>query len=170
MIKKSVNFYIWYLSLEWRKGFSLCYGWWFLWFLPIRKIIKRVLKVIVQFHFFQFLVKYLNAYSTTKYWNNLIPLNQSGFWQGDSCINQFISITHEIYRLLHEGYEVRGMFFDIYKAFDKVWHRGLILKVKENGINGPLLNVLEDFQSSRLQRVVLNGQHSSWSDVVAGVP
>ena len=64
---------------------------------------------------------------------------------------------------------MRGMFFDISKAVDKVWHRGLILKLKENGINGPLLNVLEDFLSSRMQRVVLNGQHSSSSDVVAGV-
>ena len=68
------------------------------------------------------------------------------------------------------GYEVHGVFWDISKAFDKVWHEGLLHKLKENGINGPLLNVLEDFLCSRKQRVVLNGQHSSWSDVVAGVP
>ena len=60
-----------------------------------------------------------------------------------------------------------GVFFDISKAFEKVWHKGLLHKLKENSINGPLLNVLEDFLSSRKQRVVLNGQHSSWSDVVA---
>ena len=102
--------------------------------------------------------------------NNLISLSQSGFWQGDSCINQLVSITHEIYRSVDLGYEVRGVFLDISKTFDKVWHEGLLHKLKENGINGPLLNVLEDFLCSRKQRVVLNGQHSSWSDVVAGVP
>ena len=60
-----------------------------------------------------------------------------------------------------------GVFLDISKAFEKVWHKGLLHKQKDHGINGPLLNVLEDFLSSRKQRVVLNGQHSSWSDVVA---
>ena len=102
--------------------------------------------------------------------NNLISVNQSGFRQGDSCINQLISITHEIYRSMDLGCEVRGLFLDISKAFNKVWHKCLLHKLKENGINGPLLNVLEDFLCSRKQRVVLNGQHSSWSDVVAGVP
>ena len=101
--------------------------------------------------------------------NDLISLNQSGFRQGDSFFNQVISIAHEIYGSMDQGYEVCGVFLDISKAFNKVWHNDLLHKVKENGINGPLLNVLEDFQSSRLQRVVLNGQHSSWSDVVAGV-
>ena len=49
------------------------------------------------------------------------------------------------------------MFLDITKAFDKAWHKGPQQKLKENGINGCLLNVLEDFLSSRKQRVVLSG-------------
>ena len=102
--------------------------------------------------------------------NNLISLNQSGFRQGDSSINQLISTTHEIYRSMDQGYEVRGVFLDISIAFDKVWYRGLLHKLKENRIDGPLLNVLEDLLSSRKQIVVLNGQHSSWNDVIAGVP
>ena len=102
--------------------------------------------------------------------NDLISSNQSGFKQGDSCINQLLSITHEIYQSLDQGYEVRGVFLDISKAFDKVWHKGLLYKLEQNGIKGPLLNILKDFLKSRKQRVVLNGQHSSWSDVFAGVP
>ena len=102
--------------------------------------------------------------------NDLISSNQSGFKQGDSCINQLLSITHDIYQSLDQGYEVRGVFLDISKAFDKVWHKGLIHKLKQNGIGGPLLKILTDFLKSRKQRVVLNGQHSSWSDVLAGVP
>ena len=62
------------------------------------------------------------------------------------------------------------MFLDNSKAFDKVWHKGLIHKLKQNGIGGPLLKILTDFLKSRKQRVVLNGQHSSWSDTLASVP
>ena len=52
--------------------------------------------------------------------NNLISSNQSGFKPGDSCINQLLSITHEIYKSFDDGFEVRGVFLDISKAFDKV--------------------------------------------------
>ena len=45
--------------------------------------------------------------------NDSISSSQSGFKQGGSCINQLLSITHEIYQSLHQGYEVRGMFLDI---------------------------------------------------------
>ena len=66
--------------------------------------------------------------------NDLISRNQSGFKPGDSYINQLISITHEIYESFDDGFEVRGVFLDISKAFDKVWHEGLIYKMKQNGI------------------------------------
>ena len=62
------------------------------------------------------------------------------------------------------------MFLDISKAFDKVWHESLIFKLKQNGISGKLLNLIKDFLKKRKQRVVLNGQFSSWDDVNAGVP
>ena len=62
------------------------------------------------------------------------------------------------------------MFLDISKAFDKVWHEGLLFKLKQNGISGHLLRILEKFLNERKQRVVLNGQTSSCSDVLAGVP
>ena len=54
--------------------------------------------------------------------NELIPLNQSGFKPGDSCTNQLLAITHEIYKSFDESFEVTGIFLDISKVFDKVWH------------------------------------------------
>ena len=62
--------------------------------------------------------------------NDLISPNQSGFKPGDSCTNQLIYITHEIYQSFDDGFEVRSIFLDISKAFDKVWHNGLIHKPK----------------------------------------
>ena len=63
-----------------------------------------------------------------------------------------------------------GAFLDISKAFDKVWHEGLLLKLNQNGISGNLLELLRDFLSYRKQRVVLNGQHSSRDNVNAEIP
>ena len=102
--------------------------------------------------------------------NNLLSPNQSGFRPGDSCINQLLSINHEILSAFGMGPEVRGIFLDISKVFDKVWHDGLIFKLRQNGICGEMINILEDFLSDRKQRVVLNGQYSSWADIHAGVP
>ena len=102
--------------------------------------------------------------------NELISSNQSGFKPGDSCINQLLSITHKIYKSFDDGYEVRGVFLDISKAFDKVWHNGLICKLKQNGVSGNLLNLIIDFLDARKQRVALDGQYSSWASVKAGVP
>ena len=102
--------------------------------------------------------------------NKLISSNQSGFKPGDSCINQLLSITHEIYKSFDVGLEVRSVFLDISKAFDKVWHDGIIYKLTQNGISGNLLNLLEDFSNERKQRVVLNGQVSTWKIINAGVP
>ena len=102
--------------------------------------------------------------------NKLISSNQSGFKPGDSCINQLLSITHEIYESFDVGLEVRSVFLDISKAFDKVWHDGIIYKLTQNGISGNLLNLLEDFLKERKQRVVLNGQVSTWKNIDAGVP
>ena len=102
--------------------------------------------------------------------NKLISSSQSGFKPGDSCINQLLSITHEVYSSFDEGLEVRSIFLDIAKAFDKVWHDGIIFKLTQNGISGNLLNLLRDFLNERKQRVILNGQFSTWKNVSAGVP
>ena len=89
--------------------------------------------------------------------NDLISQNQPGFKPDDSCINQFLSTTHETYKSFDDGREVRGVFLDISKAFGKVWDQGVILKLKQNGISGNLLNIIEDFLSNRYQRIYLNG-------------
>ena len=87
--------------------------------------------------------------------NDLISQNQSGFNPGDSCINQLLSIIHEIYKSFDDGWEVRGVFLDISKAFDKICHKGLVLKLKLNGISGNVLKIMEDFLANRYHRVLV---------------
>ena len=81
--------------------------------------------------------------------NDLISQNQSGFKPGDSCINQLLAITHEIYKFFDACLNVRAAFLDISKAFDKVWHQGLLYKLKQNGILGNLLETLSNFLIDR---------------------
>ena len=103
---------------------------------------------------------------------NLLNNKQSGFRPSDSCVNQLLSVTHEIFEAFdcNPTLEVRSVFLDISKAFDKVWHEGLLYKLKSMGISGELIKLLENYLSNRLQRVVLNGQTSPWRPVLPGVP
>ena len=104
--------------------------------------------------------------------NNLLTPLQSGFIKGDSCINQLVAITHEIHRNLdaHPSIDTVGVFLDMSKAFDKVWHSGLICKLQSYGIESKLLDLLKHYLSNRKQRVVLNGVTSSWKPIKSGVP
>ena len=70
--------------------------------------------------------------------------NQSGFKPRHSCINQ-LCVTHDIYQSLDDGLETRGIFFDISKAFDKIWHEDPLCKLKQNGVSGSLLNIITNF-------------------------
>ena len=81
------------------------------------------------------------------YDNKLLSPNQSGFRPGDSTVNQLIAITHQIHVAFEEypSRETRAVFLDISKAFDKVWHDGLLHKLESNGISGLLLNIIRDF-------------------------
>ena len=104
--------------------------------------------------------------------NQLLTPSQSGFRPGDSTVNQLLSITHKIYSAFEEfpSRETRTIFLDISKAFDKVWHDGLLFKLKCYGISDCLFTLIEDFLRNRQQRVVMNGKSSGWSSVMAGVP
>ena len=138
--------------------------------LPLtKKTTNKILKIIDQFLYFWFVVKYLKHLFLMKrkliffYFsaNKLISKNQFGFQPGDSCINQLLLITHKIFPSFDNGLEVRSVFLDLSKAFDKVWYERLIFKLKQNGISGELLHILSNFLSNRKQMIVLNDRNLS---------
>ena len=102
--------------------------------------------------------------------NNFISDKQSGYRKGDSTVKQLLSITHEIHKAFDNSQELRAVFLDISKAFDTVWHDGLIFKLERIGIEGEMLNIIKSFLSNRKQRVTIDGKYSEWVDVEAGVP
>ena len=100
----------------------------------------------------------------------MISKHQSGFIPGDSTINQLLAICHDIYSGLDSGDSLISIFLDFSKAFDKVWHQGLIYKLEASGIHGNILHWLNSYLSNRKQRVCINGSYSSWLQINAGVP
>lgn len=121
--------------------------------------IGKVLEKIVHKHLFNFFHD-----------NNVLTTLQSGFVPGDSTVNQLVDLYNTFCKALDDGKEVRAIFCDISKAFDRVWHRGLIFKLKSVGIDGRLLSWLTDYLDNRTQRVVLPGATSNWKNINAGVP
>ena len=94
------------------------------------------------------------------------------FRPGDSTTNQLLYLVNEIHMAFDgpKSLEVRAVFLDISKAFDKVWHDGLLFKLNQNGINGSLLKLFENYLHNRKQRVVVNGSYSDYSSIESGVP
>ena len=114
---------------------------------------------------FNNLYSYLNV-------DNLITKNQSGFRPGDSTTNQLLYLVNEIHKAFEnpKSLEVRAVLLDISKAFDKVWHKGLLFKLKQNDVSGSLLMFFQDYLNNWKQCVVLNGSYSSYSTIESGVP
>ena len=104
--------------------------------------------------------------------NQLLSNKQSGFRPGDSTTNQLLFLVNELHKAFDDPkcLEVRAVFLDISKAFDKVWHEGLLFKLKQNGISGNLLNFFQSYLSNRKQSVVLNGFDSDKREIKSGVP
>ena len=80
--------------------------------------------------------------------NELFTICQSGFLPDGSCTSctsQALSIIHETQKSFDESppIDVRGIILDISKVFDKVWHKGLIYKLKSYGISGNILKLIE---------------------------
>ena len=74
------------------------------------------------------------------------------------------------FKAIDDGKYVRVVFCDLSKAFDRVWHEGLLLKLHNVGVRGELLQWFNSYLSDRKQRVVIAGQKSEWETVEAGVP
>ena len=94
--------------------------------------------------------------------NKLINKSQHGFSKGRSCANNLLEFLEKVTVAVDGGKPYDVVFLDFAKAFDKVPRKRLLKKLHSHGIRGQLLKWIEDWLSGRTQRVVLNGEFSSW--------
>ena len=102
--------------------------------------------------------------------NNLINSSQHGFTKNKSCVTNLLEFLETVTSVIDSGEWFDVVYLDFSKAFDKVPKLRLLETLKAHGIDGFLLNWLENWLSNRRQRVVLNGKFSTWKDVLSGVP
>jgi len=102
--------------------------------------------------------------------NKLLTDRNSGFKRRDSTINRLVQLVHDIYKGLDNKQEVLLVFLDISKAFDRVWHPGLLHKLRQFGVEGSTYEWFNSYLTNRSQKVVIGGASSSPKPTNAGVP
>ena len=118
-------------------------------------ILGKVMEKIIFKHMYNYLVD-----------DALITQYQSGFLPGVSTVSQLTELYHSFCQALSKKGEVRVVFLDISKAFDRVWHRELIFKLSQTGVSGGLLNWFLNYLHDRQQRVIINraGYHDKFQN------
>ena len=102
--------------------------------------------------------------------NNILYDLQHGFRNKRSTETQLIAFTQDVLRNLGQGKQTDVIIMDFAKAFDKVSHWRLAIKLNNYGISGSVNKWIGNFLNNRTQRVVCNGETSDWAPVLSGVP
>jgi len=102
--------------------------------------------------------------------SDLISNRQYGFVKGRSTALQLLQILDKWIDCLENGGQIDAVYTDSEKAFDKVPHNRLILKLSSYGISKTIIKWIQDFLTARKFRVRVNISHSAWSDVTSGIP
>ncbi len=95
---------------------------------------------------------------------------QHGFVRGKNCVTQLIEVFDKIGSLLDRGKQIDVIYLDMSKAFDKVSHKRLLLRLRECGFGGNILNWFHSYLQDRRQQTTILGASSSPSQVTSGVP
>ena len=100
----------------------------------------------------------------------VLSSRQSGFCKEDGTEFQLVRLVQSWSDLLDNSQFVGAVFFDLKKAFDKVWHAGLLSKLSAAGVSGSAFLWFEDFLTRRTQRTVVGSSVSAELSPSAGVP
>jgi hypothetical protein len=102
--------------------------------------------------------------------NKLITKHQHGFRNKKSCTTNLLEALDYATKVIYEKDSLDILFIDFEKAFDKVPHKRLLLKLEKYGISCKVLNWFEAFLKNRRQRFVLGDYMSDWNEILSGVP
>jgi len=102
--------------------------------------------------------------------NKLLRDSQHGFMPNRSCTTNLLEFFEVVTGAADRGDPFDIIFLDFAKAFDKVPKERLLAKLRAHGISGEPLAWIKQWLTGRKQRVVINGEESSWEEVLSGVP
>ena len=102
--------------------------------------------------------------------NKVIPVNQAGFRKGRSTVEHLVKITTQIKHQFARRKSVMATFFDVKKAYDQVWHKRLLYKLKTIGISGSMYNYIKDFLVNRMIQTRIGGKYSNPRTLDMGIP
>ena len=125
----------------------------------LTSVICKLLERLIKDHMVEFLVKH-----------KLLNSSQHGFLKTRSCLTNMLCFWEEITKWIDVGSPVDIIYLDFQKAFDKVPHQRLLLKLKAHGIGDSISDWIEQWLTDRRQRVVVDGEVSNWKSVLSGVP
>ena len=126
--------------------------------MSLTSVICKLLESIIRDHMMDFLIKHKS-----------IKPSQHGFLS-KIMPNNLLWFFEEITKWVDDGSPVDVIYLDFQKAFDKVPHQRQIRKLKSHGVGNSIINWVEQWLTDRRQRVVVDGEVSSWKSVLSGVP
>ena len=116
----------------------------------LTSVVCKLLETLIRDHMEEFLVKH-----------KLINTSQHGFLKARSCLTNFLCFLEDITKWVDDGSPVDVVYLDFGKAFDKVPHQRLLLKLKAHGIGNDVISWIEKWLTHRRQRVILDGKISN---------
>ena len=122
--------------------------------MSLTSVVCKLLETLIRDHMVEFLVKH-----------KLINTSQHGFLKARSCLTNLLCFLEEITKWVDDGSPVDVVYLDFQKAFDKVPHQRLLLKLKAHDMGNNVINWID-----RRQRVIVDGEISNWKSVLSGVP
>ena len=125
----------------------------------LTSVICKLLESLLRDHVVDFLTRH-----------SLINQTQHVFLKGRSCLTNLLDFMEHISKWADDGSPVDVIYLDFQKAFDKVPHQQLLIKFKSHGMGESVVNWVRNWLSGSKQRVVVEGEESSWRPVISGVP
>jgi ribonuclease HI len=108
------------------------------------------------------------TYHCEKY--NIVPPNQAGFRKGRCTIDHLVKLSSNIKKQFAHRKSCLATFFDVKKAYDRVWHKRLLFKLKGIGVCGAMYSYVQNLISERQICTRVDKYYSEFQRIDMGIP
>ena len=106
----------------------------------------------------------------SEYFETIFSKFQCGYRKGYGTQDCLLAMVVNCKNALDQGKEYGALLTDLSKAFDCLPHGLIVAKLHAYGFSIESLKLINSYLTERKQRVKINGQFSSWLDILLGVP